>query len=118
MHVLASKFSQNMCGLAEFESGRSWLPKSLQEDSLFAQSNTKSTRYKDKWAIEIFRNYQAVHEQKFPSADPGSMFKDYEVHRVQSLQEKMEDLDNLSLNCWLMLAHKIQSKMLSLMIVR
>ena len=70
-----------MCGLVEYESGRFRLPKSLQEDSLFAQSNTKSTDYKDKWAI--FRNWQAVHEQKFPSVDPGSVFKDYEVHRVR-----------------------------------
>ena len=36
--------------------------------------------------------------QKFPSVDPGSVFKDYDVHRVQSLQEKKEDLKSLSLN--------------------
>ena len=88
-----------MGGLAEYESGRFRLPKSLQEDSLFAQSNTKSTLYKDKWAVEVFRNWQAVREQNFPSVDPGSVFKD--VHHVQSLQEKMEDLDSLSLNYWL-----------------
>ena len=29
------------------------------------------------------------------------MFKDYDVHRVQSLEEKLEDLDSLSLNYWL-----------------
>ena len=94
-----SSLSRNMGGLAEYESGRFRLPKSLQEDSLFAQSNTKSTEYKDKWAVEVFRNCQAVREQKFPSVDPASVFKD--VHRVQSLQEKMEDLDSLSLNYWL-----------------
>ena len=79
-----------MGGLAEYESGRFRLPKSLQEDYLFSQSNTKSTAvYKDKWTIEIDRNWQAVREQKFPSVDPGSVFKDYDVHRVQSLQEKL-----------------------------
>ena len=89
LHVLASSLSRNMGGLAEYESGRFRLPKSLQEDYLFSQSNTKSTAvYKDKWAVEIFRNWQAVREQKFPSVDPGSVFKDYDVHRVQSLQEK------------------------------
>ena len=76
LHVLASSLSRNMGGLAEYESGRFRLPKSLQEDSLFAQSNTKSTEYKDKWAVEVFRNWQAVREQKFPSVDPGSVFKD------------------------------------------
>ena len=40
--------SRNMGGLAEYESGRFRLPKSLQEDSLFVHSNTKSTGYKDK----------------------------------------------------------------------
>ena len=98
MHVLASSLSGNLGGLAEYESGRFRLPKSLQEDYLFSQSNTKSTGYKDKWAVEVFRNWQAVREQKFPSVDPGSVFKDYDVHRVQGLQEKKEDLDSLSLN--------------------
>ena len=97
MHVLASSLSQNMGGLAEYESGRFRLPKSLQEDSLFAQSNTKSTECKEKWAVEVFRNWQVVREQKFPSVHPGSVFKDYDVHRVQSLQEKTEVLNSLSL---------------------
>ena len=64
-----------MGGLADYESGRFRLPKSLQEDSLFAQSNPKRTQYKNKQAVEVFRNWQAVREQKFPSVDPGSMFK-------------------------------------------
>ena len=73
---------------------------------LIAQVGTrlKSTQYKDKWAVEVFRNWQAVREQKFPSVDPGIVFKHYNVHRVQILQEKikMEDLDSLSLlNYWL-----------------
>ena len=87
-----------MGGLAEYESGRFRLPKSLQEGSLFAQSNTKSTEYKEKWAVEVFRNWQVVREQKFPSVDPGSVFKDYDVYRVQSLQEKKEDLSSLFLS--------------------
>ena len=29
------------------------------------------------------------------------MFKDYDVHCVQSLEERLEDLDSLSLNFWL-----------------
>ena len=61
---------RNMGGLAEYESGRFRAPKSVQEDSLFAQSNPKSTQYKDKWAVEVFRNWQAAREQKFPSLDP------------------------------------------------
>ena len=56
-----------MGGLAEYESGRFRLPKSLQEDSLFAQANTKSTQYKGMLAVEVFRNFEAVREQIFPS---------------------------------------------------
>ena len=40
---------------------------------------------------------EVVCEQKFPSVDPGSVFKDYDVHHVQSLQEKTEVLNSLSL---------------------
>ena len=58
-----------MDGLAEDESCRFRLPKSVQEeDSLLVQSN------------------------------PTSMFNDYHLHYVQSLEEKLEDLASLSQN--------------------
>ena len=85
--------------LAEDEFCRFRLPKSVQEeDSLLAQSKPKSTQYKDKWAVEVFRTWQAAREPKFCILDPGSMFKEYDLHRVQSLEEKLEDLGSLSLN--------------------
>ena len=91
-----------MDGLAEDESCQFWPPKSVQEeDSLLVQSKPKSTQYKDKWAVEVFRTWQAAREQKFCILDAGSVFKDYDFHRVQSLEEKLEDLDSLSLNYWL-----------------
>ena len=91
-----------MDGLAEDESCRFRPPKSVQEeDSLLVQSKPKSTQYKDKWAVEVFRTWQAACEQKFCILDPGSVFKDYDLDRVQSLEEKLEDLDSLSLNYWL-----------------
>ena len=97
-----------MDGLAEDESCRFWPPKSVQEeDSLLVQSKPKSTQYKDKWAVEVFRTWQAAREQKFCILDAGSVFKDYDVHRVQSLEEKLEDLDSLSLR---LLAHKIRPR--------
>ena len=91
-----------MDGLAEDESCRFRQPKSVQEeDSLLVQSKPKSTRYKDKWAVEVFSTWQAAREPKFCTLDAGSVFKDYDVHRVQSLEEKLEDLDSPSLNYWL-----------------
>ena len=91
-----------MDGLAEDESCRFRPPKSVQEeDSLLVQSKPKSTQYKDKWAVEVFRTWQAAHEQKFCILDVGSVFKVYDVHCVLSLEEKLKDLDSLSLNYWL-----------------
>ena len=69
-----------------------------EEDSLLVQSKPKSTRYKDKCAVEVFRTWQAAREPKFCIPYLGSMFKEYDLQRVQSLEEKLEDLDSLSLN--------------------
>ena len=103
MHALACSLSRNMDGLvAQCESGRFGRQDKVQkEDSLFAQPKPKSTQYKEKWAVEAFRNWQAARERKFPLVDSGSVFKDYDIHRLQSPQEKLEDLDSLSLNYWL-----------------
>ena len=77
-------------------------PKSVQEeDPLLVQSKPKSTQYKDKWAVEVFRTWQAAHEQKLCILYVGSVFKVYDVHCALSLEEKLKDLDSLSLNYWL-----------------
>ena len=92
-----------MDGLAEDEFCQFRLPKSVQEeDSLLVQYKPKSTRYKDKWAIEVFRTWQAAHKPKFSILDLGSMFKKYDgLQHVQNLKEKLKDLESLSLNYWL-----------------
>ena len=91
-----------MDGLAEDEFCRFRPPKSVQEeDSLLVQSKPKSTRYKDKWGVEVFRTWQAACKPKFCILDPGSMFKVYDLHHVQSLEAKLGDLDSLSLSFWL-----------------
>ena len=81
--------SRNIDGLAEYESLLFQPPKSLQEEhSLFAQTKPKSTQYKDKWAVEFFRNCLEARELKFPLVGSGSVFKDYDVHCVQSFGSK------------------------------
>ena len=72
-----------------------------EEDYLLVQSNLESAQYKDKWTVEAFRAWQAACEQKFCILDSGSVFKDYYLHRVRCLEEKLEDLASLSLNYWL-----------------
>ena len=134
-----------MDGLAEDEFCWFRPLKSVQEgDSLLVKFKLKSTRYKDKWVVEVLRTSQAARElilfkvdrlqiivvaknitvlqlfiSRMPNMceipqlvsaplnpifnilDPGSMFKEYDLQRVQSLDEKLEDLDSLSLNYWL-----------------
>ena len=36
-----------------------------------------------------------------PLLEPGRVFKDYDVHRQLSFEERLEDLDSLSLKFWL-----------------
>ena len=38
---------------------------------------------------------------KVPILDPGSLFKDYELHKVTPLICEIEDMDAISLNYWL-----------------
>ena len=46
--------------------------------------------YKGKWAVDVFQNWQAAHEKKFLLPEPGSGFTDYDVHRVQTLEERFK----------------------------
>ena len=52
--------------------------------------------YKDKCAVEGLRTSQAAREPKFCIPYPGSRFKEYDLKRVKSLEEKLVDLDSLS----------------------
>ena len=49
-------------------------PKGCKEEvSLLERSKPKNTQYKNKWAIEVFRNWQAAREKKIPLVEPGSV---------------------------------------------
>ena len=55
---------------AEEESCWFRLPKSVQEEDSLCSPILKSTQYKDKWTVEVFRTGQAACEQKFCILDP------------------------------------------------
>ena len=56
-------------------SSRFQTPKSCKEEvSLLKRSKPKSSQYKDKWAVDVFRNWQAARGEKFPLLEPGSVF--------------------------------------------
>ena len=49
-------------------------PKGCKEEvSLLERSKPKSIQYKDKWVVDVFRNWQAAREKKIPLLEPGSV---------------------------------------------
>ena len=78
------------------------LPKSAAEEEVLANEAVQSsTKYKKKWALKIFREWQQQREMKVPILDPGGLFKDYELHKVNPVSCEIEDMDAISLNYWL-----------------
>ena len=60
-----------------------------------------STKYKNKWALLIFGEWQFAWTIKVPILDPGGLFKEYDLHKVATLSTGIEEMDVLSLNYWL-----------------
>ena len=78
------------------------LPKSASEEQVLAdEAAPSSTKYKNKWALKPFREWQQQREMKVPILDPGGLFKDYELHKVNPVSCEIEDMDAISLNYWL-----------------
>ena len=78
------------------------LPKSASEEQVLAdEAVPSSTKYKNKWALKLFREWQQQREMKVPILDPGGLFKDYELHKVTPVSCEIEDMDAISLNYWL-----------------
>ena len=79
------------------------LPKSASEEQVLAfEAVPSSTKYKNKWALKLFREWQQQREMKVSILDPGGLFKDYELHKVNHVSCEIEDRDAISLNYWLM----------------
>ena len=57
------------------------LPKNASEEQVLAdEAVPSSTKYKNKWALKLFWEWQLQREMKVPILDPGGLFKDYELH--------------------------------------
>ena len=72
-----------------------------QEEKCVASAIPKSTQYKNKWAVGIFEQWQKVRVPKVATLEPGGLFKNYDLHKVQSLEFPLLEMDALSLNYWL-----------------
>jgi len=63
--------------------GRFRWPKTIEEEGLCVERAVpKSTRYKNKWAVGIFEDWQRVRSVKSPLLEVGGVFKEYELHKV------------------------------------
>ena len=82
--------------------GRFRCPKTIEEEELCVERAVpKSTRYKNKWAVGIFEDWQRVRSVKSPILEVGGVFKEYELHKVQPLTQPITEMDALTLNYWL-----------------
>ena len=85
----------------EVESGseRFRAPKtSFQENVLVNDAVPASTKYKNKWAVSIFTEWQRLREVQVPVLDCGGLFKDYDF---TALSADIAGINVLSLNYWL-----------------
>ena len=70
------------------------LPKSASEEQVLAdEAVPSSTKYKNKWALKLFREWQQQREVKVPILGPGGLFKDNELHKVNPVSCEIEDMD-------------------------
>ena len=72
-----------------------------EEEELVEKAVPSSTKYKNKWALSVFGEWQLARTIKVPVLDPGGLFKDYDLHKVATLSTGIEEMDALSLNYWL-----------------
>ena len=65
----------------EITEGRFRSPKTAEDESnLLKESILKSTVYKNKWAVKVFREWKASRKLEVPVLDPGRGYKQIEFH--------------------------------------
>ena len=73
-------------------------PKTIEEEELCVERAVpKSTRYKNKWAVGIFEDWQRVRSVKFPIVEVDGVFKEYQLDKVQPLTRPITEMDALTL---------------------
>ena len=94
---MKSSFSSAMA-LSRFRQAKS----ADEEANLLESAVPKSTRYKDKWAYEIFKQWQKERLIKVPNFEVSGLCKDYDFLLVQSLDTSLTVMNALCLNYWLL----------------
>ena len=74
-------------------------PKTVYEErELVEKAIPSSTKYKNKWAVTIFGEWQISPSVTAPVLDPGGLFKGYDLHKVAQLSTSIEEMDAVTLN--------------------
>ena len=69
----------------------------MEEEDLVDNAVPTSMKYKNKWAVTIFNEWQAARKVQVYVLDSGGMFKCYDLQKVGVLSTRIEDMDALSL---------------------
>ena len=72
-----------------------------EEVNLVRNAVPKSTQYKNKWAYEIFEEWQRQRLVKVPIVEVAGLSKTYDFHQVESLATPLVEMSVLSINYWL-----------------
>ena len=77
------------------------LKTSVNEKVCVVNAVPKSMRYKNKWTARIFEEWAKARFSKVATLEPGGVFKEYDLHIVQSLEIPSFQMDAISVNYWL-----------------
>lgn len=77
------------------------LETSVNEEECVVNAVPKSMRYINKWAARIFEEWAKARFSKVATLEPGGVFKEYDLHIVQSLEIPLFQMDAISFNYWL-----------------
>ena len=74
--------------------GRFRFPKTIEEEKLCVERAVpKSTRYKNKWAVGIFEDWQRVRNVKFLIVEVGGVSKEYDKVQPHSAHNRDGHID-------------------------
>ena len=77
-------------------------PKTVYEErELVVNVILSSTKYKKKWAVTIFGEWQISRSVIASVLDKGGLFKGYDPHKVAQLSTSIKEMDEVTSNNWL-----------------
>ena len=76
-------------------------PKTVYDDrELVEKATPSSTKYKNKWAVTIFGEWQISRSVIVLVLDPGGLFRGYDLHKGAQLSSSIEEMDEVTLIYW------------------